>query len=759
MIRNANTNPIYDVVLVDGSCGALPDVSDLAALTNIETLPLMLVRDGGQYGITDKFVPSYGGKLSKGDLQDTTLDTATVRSQRSWASGRGLNQATAETTQFYDSLADTRYGYRLTLPPKVYGPYALPSPSGGNVAVGAPIMRYGHSLYYAAGGKLYRSTLDSNGVTGGVLVPNWASISTDAIWASVTDFDLIEETTLYTTYSQPAYIVGVTGAAGKFFNVDGTFRGTTLQTPKYISFLGLNKIGAVQFPSASAPETAGLFIRADLNAAGATQGPVQPNISGVIANNVFILNGTGYAIASNGIYALSNSSASSPMTLVKALGIYESATTGLVGAMWRGAYYFSAGSFTGGSDALVKWDGSTLTNVGVNRDSNNRVDSTIATTPRQLLPTDDALYLLCSDSGIKRDSIWAMTADGVWHLLWLGWGDVNNFAVGIGFDARSGVSGGLPVLQFQPRIWIATTNFGTLNTYYFYVGENISNIKVQTAFTQTVYRGYASTGYVKHATIGSEYANIKKDFVEVIVTNAEAWPSGTDVAVTLEVDRSGIETALVLKATSSNQKFFSVCPSSFTPKTVNASTYSTITLNESASDIAAGEFIRVNGKTYQVLSTAIVSGLHVLTLVDLLDELPTAGDYVYPSRPAGKEARLKITMTTSDSNVTPQINRVSLRYQDAIVGVGRWGLTVRLQDDMDVNGIGIDYPYTADQAYAKLMQWAQRSEPFWAVFPDGGAAWVRMTFLSAQRTVLARPDQPVSSVSRICALELVEVSR
>lgn len=754
MIRNANTNPIYDVVFVDGNCGALPDVSDLAALTNIETLPLMLVRDGGQYGITDKFVPSYGGKLSKGDLQDTTLDTATVRSQRSWASGRGLNQATAETTQFYDSLADTRYGYRLTLPPKIYGPYPLPSPSvGGNVAVGAPIMRYGHSLYYAAGGKLYRSTLDSSGVTGGVLVPNWASISTDAIWASVTDFDLLEEAVTAGAYG--AYIIAVTGASGKLFNIDGTLRGNTSVFPKYLNTLSYGRIGVVQYPSTS-PETAATYTRGDFFAGG-TGGAVQPSATGTTANNIFILGGTTYVIASNGIYTLG----ASPMTLVKALGIYESATTGLVGAMWRGSYYFSAGSFTGGSDALVKWDGSTLTNVGVNRDPNNRVDSTIATTPRQLLPTDDALYLLCSDSGIKRDSIWAMTADGVWHLLWLGWGDVNNYAVSIGFDARSGATGGFPVLQFQPRIWIATKNFGTLNTYYFYVGENISNINVQTAFSQIVYRGYASTGYVKHATIGSEYANIKKDFVEVIVTNAEAWPNDTDVSVTLEVDRSGIETALVLKATSSNQKFFSVCPSSFTPKTVNASTYSTITLNESASDIAAGEFIRVNGKTYQVKSTdiAVPSGLAVLWLVDILDELPTAGDYVYPSRPAGKEARLKITMTTGDSNVTPQINRVSLRYQDAIVGVGRWGLTVRLQDDMDVNGVGIDYPYTADQAYAKLMQWAQRSEPFWAVFPDGGAAWVRMTFLSAQRTVLSRPDQPVSSVSRICALELVEVSR
>lgn len=757
MIRNATTNPIYDVVLVDGNCGALPDVSDLAALTNIETLPLMLVRDGGQYGITDKFVPSYGGKLSKGDLQDTTLDTATVRSQRSWAGGRGLNQATAETTQFYDSLADTRYGYRLTLPPKVYGPYALPSPSSSNMAVGAPIMRYGHSLYYAAGGKLYRSTLDSSGVTGGVLVPNWASISTDAIWASVTDFDLLEEAVTAGAYG--AYIIAVTGASGKLFNIDGTFRTNTSVFPKYLNTLSYGRIGVVQYPSTS-PETAATYPRGDLSAGG-TGGAVQPSATGTTANNIFVLGGATYVIASNGIYALSNSTVNSPMTLVKALGIYESPTAGLVGAMWRGAYYFSAGSFTGGSDALVKWDGSTLTNVGVNRDPNNRVDSTIATTPRQLLPTDDALYLLCSDSGIKRDSIWAMTADGVWHLLWLGWGDVNNYAVGIGFDARSGVSGGLPVLQFQPRIWIATTNFGTLNTYYFYVGENISNIKVQTAFTQTVYRGYASTGYVKHATIGSEYANIKKDFVEVIVTNAEAWPNDTNVSVTLEVDQSGIETALVLKATSSNQKFFSVCPSSFTPKTVNTSTYQKITLNESAADIAAGDFIRVNGKTYQVKSTdiAVPSGLAVLWLVDILDELPTAGDYVYPSRPAGKEVRLKITMTTNNSNVTPQINRVSLRYQDAIVGVGRWGLTVRLQDDMDVNGVGIDYPYTADQAYAKLMQWAQRSEPFWAVFPDGGAAWVRMTFLSAQRTVLARPDQPVSSVSRICALELVEVAR
>ena len=392
-------DPRFDAAFIDNVDNTEPTVTDLSALT-VDWLPIMLTRNAGQIGFSRTYASPAAGGLGEGNQIDSTPGSWITLSQTDWVNGLLEDTAYAATTKFNDAVADTRYTGILTLPPKVYGPY----PTGGTVGnhVRLRWIQYYNYLYIVQDSKLYRSKLDENGVSGTSVIANWSNISSNAIFASATDLSLYEYTTgsgSSTLYYFRLYAVDGT-IAGRIFDENGNVLTKQWSSgqyyaymhtgyyPKYVACTAINN-GYLLRPSYAPPYS---VFKIDANPFGFENGVSSiyfvVSDARVYVNNAWTIGGSTYIVCNDGIYAYS---ATHMMTKVVTFNQYAEQSTGRVSCMFKGAAYF------GSADDIIKFDGTTLTNVGLNRLA--KVPSTVSMKARMMVATDDTLYVLTGETG------------------------------------------------------------------------------------------------------------------------------------------------------------------------------------------------------------------------------------------------------------------------------------------------------------------------------------------------------------------------
>lgn len=730
-----NIDANYDAAFVDNVDGSAPNHSNVDAIDG--ALPLLLVGKG-QLGYSRTMAAPVAGGLGEGTQRDSTLGSWVAMTQSSWHGGALEVENTGTSERHFSAIADTRYAGRVTLPPKVYGPFALPGATpGSNVTL--RWFKYDIYLYCVYGGKFYRATFDQNGVSGGAVVPNWAAFSTHSVFASATDIDLLEDAAA----GYRASFIVLTGAGtAQYIHPTTAAVNTIGDTTRYITTLGFGS-AAVMMRGAGPNAHVELIVGPVITG---TAREVLPSGTGIAINNFLVVGGTQYAICNFGIYRYSTM----PMPLHLAWGQYENQTIGRVATMWRGAGYIGSG------EALLKFDGSSISNVGLNANPNTQVDSTISMTPRMLVGADDGLYVLTGEAG-KRCAIWVMTSDSIWHCLYVS-ASASNQIYSIGYDNRVGrhsVSG-LAVVQLQPRLWWSED----LNTYYIYVGRNTSGASaVSAALGGTYYRGYASSGEVVSSWQGGKYAALQKVFRGATITRSEL--SGAigqnDVACDIEIDRSGVWLPMRLERWDKVQHVFATNGTVLSAGVTITSVSSRSTFDVSnVIGISAGVFIRVGKQVGQVQS---VTG-NTVTLVRSLRRTPIIGSSVSGARPVGYEYRYRVRLSTSDSNITPVVNRVSVDMAYELLDRERYSLYIRVEDGMQTRS-GAMYGMNAETLRAKLSEWLCRPDPFWVLLADGTRALVRAmnandSELKYQQVIGAGVVAPGSVVKIV--LQEVEVS-
>jgi hypothetical protein len=710
----------------------------------------MLTRNAGQIGFSRTYASPAAGGLGEGNQIDSSPGSWITLSQTDWVNGLLEDTAYAATTKFNDAIADTRYTGVLTLPPKVYGPYT----TGGAVDSHITLrwLRYAQWLYCVQDGKLYRSTFDENAISGtGVgnfganfidvingksVIANWVQVSTNAIFASATDIALMEQQIRGGAYS--ADIIAVDGtAASSAFSTAGALIAATATFPKYLNVLDYGMIGATNSPAAN-PEVAFIHSSSLLNYFP-VGGAVLPAGSGIYANSIVRIGTSNFVVTNRGIYALSTPS--TVMTLALGLGQYESTTTGRVNCMFKGAAYFGIG------DDIVKFDGTALTNVGLNRLA--KVPSTVSMKARMMVATEDTLYVLTGETG-KTNAIWAMTGDGIWHCLY----QTASQVYSLGLDNRTGVHSvsGLTMLQLQPRLWWGIGS----STYYMYVGVNTSNIsQVSPALGTKFYRGFAATGSYTTSWWGGAYQQIVKDIHGVIVGHKSwATTNATDVTADIEVDRSGTWVALTRDKYDGMQHHFISVAGTWASKTVTvgASTLS-VTL-DGVTGISAGTFMRIGG---DVLQAKTVVG-SVVTFARAANSAIAVGSIVYPAEAAGVEWRIRVSLATSDQTQTPEVLRVSTEYAYQVLAKARYTMYIKCSNEMFTNKPNGAFPYDAETYRAKLKPWITRSTPFWMMTPTGEKAMVKIINAAEAQVQDHQPAQTGKySPSSIITVTLAEV--
>lgn len=723
-------DPRFDAAFIDNVDNTEPTVTDLSALT-IDWLPIMLTRNAGQIGFSRTYASPAAGGLGEGNQIDSTPGSWITLSQTDWVNGLLEDTAYAATTKFNDAVADTRYTGVLTLPPKVYGPYTTGGTVGNHITL--RWLRYAQWLYCVHDGKLYRSTFDENAISGTTVIANWTNVSANAIFASATDVIGADDNSGIYRWA----IVACNGtAASAYFSTAGALIGGCLNYPKYLSYMGFNEIGALGWPLAN-PEVVGIFPTVQLYIA-TSSGSILPAGSGTIANSMFRIGSTNYVAANTGIFS---PIASAPMTPIIRWNQYEGSTTGRINCMFKGAAYF------GINDDIVKFDGTTLTNVGLNRLA--KVPSTVSMKARMMVATEDTLYVLTGETG-KTNAIWAMTGDGIWHCLY----QTASQVYSLGLDNRTGVHSvsGLTMLQMQPRLWWAIGS----STYYMYVGQNTSNLsQVSPALGTTFYRGFAATGSYTTSWWGGAYQQIVKGIHGVIVGHKSwATTNATDVTVDIEVDRSGTWVALTCDKYDGMQHHFIAVAGTWASKTVTvgASTLS-VTL-DSVTGISAGTFMRIGG---EVLQAKTVVG-SVVTFARAANSAIAVGSIVYPAEAAGVEWRIRVSLATSDQNQTPEVLRVSTEYAYQVLAKARYTLYIKCSNEVFTNKPNGAFPYDSEAYRAKLKPWITRTTPFWMMTPTGEKALVKIINAAEAQVQDHQPAQTGKySPSSIITVTLAEV--
>jgi hypothetical protein len=245
---------------------------------------------------------------------------------------------------------------------------------------------------------------------------------------------------------------------------------------------------------------------------------------------------------------------------------------------------------------------------------------------------------------------------------------------------------------------------------------------------------YAATGFVTSSRFGGELSLIVKDFQSIFLWT-DGCSAGQNVQVYYEIDNAGIW-ALAGTCTTSPSAEFVLAPRSMTNKTIAAgSTSSTINIAELTTDMAAGQFVRINNEVAQV---ATIASATQFTLAIPLLAAPSTGDSVYTSGPAGRQIRYRIVLNTNDTTKTPKVVRVALRIQPLFTAKARISFGPRVEDDL-LCRTNTRYPYDASTLRTKLFNWFKRVKPYYLIDPYGRAWQVKNN--SATESALTRQDE------------------
>lgn len=719
----------YHAVFVSNKDNVKPDVSNLKTLTQ-DYLPLMLDQD--EAGYSQSLAAPYAQTLSKGDQQDTTLGNYTYRSQRNWNKGALSETALATTEQYRFGVADARYSGVVTLPPYVFAIGVLPGIATSN-AVKFDWMQSGDYLFCVAGDSVFRSVLNESAFTAWYITPNWTR------WAVHSNLTTASGVMLFAGsqyMDQPAgiYMQHATQVPQRWRVTDAFSAG--FSSYGFVVFskqLAFDRVGNIKQDGTYGINT-GIQPSSDV----ATW--LIPGDTTIKAKNFARIGNTEYILSNVGIHLGSGAN-----NQVLSWNEYADSAMGTIMAVWRNALYVAI------QDKLLKWDGATtLTDVGLN--VTRGMPSDVSKFVRKMIATADALYVLTGDANNKC-GIFAMTGDNVWHCLYVSASSANQI-YNIGIDTRPGthsVSGLSIVGAFQPRLWWAEAT----TTYYMYVGQNRSGASTTSpALGATIYRGFAASGYARGSHIGSEYAQVMKDLSGALVSLRDWSGAAGDVAMSVEIDRSGIDVPLTLKSYSNTKREFVAPIATWSKKTVTATpAYNQITLN-SVTGIAVGDFLQVGRFSGQVKS---IAG-NTLTLCNALSDYPAINEVVEPARPSGYEFSYKLTLATIDVTKTPEVERVTLIYGDQTLNKQRYTLYVRVEDNMK-DAKGVAFPIKSAVEYRKkLRAWVRRTQPFWVVTPDGDISLVRCMSASEARFQKRTQNQSANSAPySIATLVLQEV--
>jgi hypothetical protein len=728
-----NIDSRYDAVLVENTNGVAPDISNLNSLT-VAWLPVRLVRERGKLGFTRTKASPIAGGMGEGDQQDSTLGSEVSLSQRDWSGGLLQRNATIPNNKYWGGMADTRYGARVTLTPKVYGPYelrdAITNPStpvtiGAAETVRARWVTYLQRMYVIAGGKLWASVFDENAVSVsagvGEVIPRWVVSAADVNTVAATDMALLLQSGSY-----KLLVAGSNGIAD-FNPSTGVLNSVPGQAAQRLTVMGRSTLAqgyAQQFAIGTAPAAPADLVSGD---------------NTISVNGFVSLGGVSYILCNQGIWKGSGAG-----NQVLDWREWADDSAGSVCAVWRGKAYVALG------DTLQAWDGQSSTLIHVGLDREEGLPSDVARRVVWLEAGTDALYVATGEGG-RRSGIFAMSQDGIWHCLWLANNTIDKVNT-LGFDTRSGrVGGGTnSILNAQPRLWWAIGN----QTYYMYVGRNESGKAWVSDMIPgaTFYRGFNANSEVVHSRWGGKFARVRKR-VRGLVVRHEAWDVAQPDAVQAELSvDDGAWVALSRERHDSGMHLFRTHAGTGGPWTVTSGGSLQLTL-DNVTGLAVGRFVRVGNEVAQV--GAIVG--NVITLMRATSQNVSAGAVLRPARPQGYEFQIRLKLSTADSRYTPEVTRVSALMGYELLRKERFTVHVFIQDGLKDRDNGLMQPETAEALDAELKQWVARDN-FWLITPDGQTRIVECINLAeAQFTEQKVEGMGVIPPYRVMTMSLIEV--
>jgi len=386
---------------------------------------------------------------------------------------------------------------------------------------------------------------------------------------------------------------------------------------------------------------------------------------------------------------------------------------------------------------LYRWNGDTMVSVGPEQGTGLPAER--AGKIAAMVGTGNWLFAGIDAGADGRSSVLAYNGMGGWHELQRA-ERVGDRIKALGFE----------VLSSPNRLWFGAGN----ETRYLMLPDYSDNPWQWSGYE------FNAGGEIEFSWMGGELLEVVKDLHEVVV-RGEGITEGRPVVIYYEVDRSGLWTYLG-EVTASPRDTVRFEASNFLAKTVgDDSTRMTIELasGSTTEDMEAGEWCRINGEVRQVAS---ITDADTFVLETALSAAPLpaqageSGDGVYASRPAGREFRLKLVLSTDDKTETPLVKAVFVRYQNNVLDRFVYSLQIRVEDGL-VDLAANPYPHTAADLRAALDEWATRVTPFTLYDPDGVASTVKVTGVG-EGGFVRESGAAMTRYGSVYSINLVEVA-
>lgn len=348
--------------------------------------------------------------------------------------------------------------------------------------------------------------------------------------------------------------------------------------------------------------------------------------------------------------------------------------------------------------------------------------------------TKDFLYASVDAGASGYSSVLAFNGKG-WHIVYKS-PTAGKRIQAIGIEA---------LVDARPRLWI----FEGLESSYITFPSLTDN---PYAYVGAEYDG---DDYVISSWFGGELSAVVKDMQSVFV-RADGCTQTCKIVLDLEADNSGAW-CRIGEITESPSAEFNLDIAGMTTKTIRSfnttGLVKTIYVNETLGDVSVGEFVSVNGEVRQVKTV----GSGFFTLAAPLTSAPAVGDYVFPSRPVGKEFRYRATLVSNNASLTPKLVRISFRMQEYTMSRFRFSLSAVVDDEILLRTGAADMDMEADDYRSELYSWMKRTTPFTMVAPDG-KNW-RVKIMGGSESTWTRKEigQNNQRFSSIIQLQLDEV--
>ena len=380
---------------------------------------------------------------------------------------------------------------------------------------------------------------------------------------------------------------------------------------------------------------------------------------------------------------------------------------------------------------LYRWNGDSMSAIGPEQGMG--LPGARSGYINALVGTNNWLFAAVNAGSAGTSSILAYSGMGGWHEMQRA--DKANQAVGmLGFE----------VLSSPARLWYGVGS----ETRYLLLPDYSDNPYQWTGYE------FNAQGELELSWYGGDLLEVVKDLHEVVI-RGEGLASGQTVAVYYEIDRSGMWTYLGL-ANAGTRVSLQVKAATFGKRTIgDGSTTTTIELasGHTTEGMAAGDWVRINEEVRQVSS---VTDSDTFVLVNELSAAPASDDVVYASRPAGREFRFKVVLSTNDNTLTPKVKAIIVRYQNNVLDRFIYALQVRVADGM-VDLAGNPYPYSAATLRSALDDWVKRVCQFTLCDPDGAARTVKVVSVGEGGYTREQGASPIRYGS-VYSINLVEVA-